>query len=121
MLHELSCLPVEPLNLPQPHHPELARLCDQLRQAPATPLTLEQAAATLHTSRASFMRRFRRETGMSFGRWRQQARLLHALTRLAAGQSVLAVALECGYDSPSAFAAMFRRTLGQPPSGYFTQ
>jgi AraC-like DNA-binding protein len=24
-----------------------------------------------------------------------------------------------GYDSPSAFSAMFRRELGRPPLGYF--
>lgn len=39
---------------------------------------------------------------------------------LALGQSVLDVALELGYDSPSAFSAMFRRTLGVSPSEYFS-
>jgi AraC-like DNA-binding protein len=29
------------------------------------------------------------------------------------------VALEVGYDSPSAFIAMFRRVLGTTPSRYF--
>jgi hypothetical protein len=29
--------------------------------------------------------------------------------------------LELGYDSPSAFAAMFKRTLGAPPSRYFAR
>jgi AraC-like DNA-binding protein len=28
------------------------------------------------------------------------------------------VALAHGYESPSAYAAMFRRTLGMPPSQY---
>ena len=70
-------------------------------------------------SRASFMRLFQRETGMSFLRWRQQARLLLALALLAEGQSILSVALACGYDSPSAFSAMFRRVLGKSPSEYF--
>jgi AraC-like DNA-binding protein len=28
------------------------------------------------------------------------------------------VALAHGYDSPSAFTAMFRRTMGVPPSAY---
>ena len=46
-------------------------------------------------------------------------RLLHALRLLAAGQSVTTVALEVGYDSPSAFIAMFRRSLGATPGGYF--
>lgn len=56
---------------------------------------------------------------MTFGRWRQQLRLLHALRLLAAGRPVTAVALEVGYDSPSAFIAMFRAALGTTPSRYF--
>jgi AraC-like DNA-binding protein len=37
---------------------------------------------------------------------------------LAAGHLII---LELGYDSPSAFAAMFKRTLGAPPSRYFAR
>ena len=36
-------------------------------------------------------RLFQRETGMTFGKWRQQLRLLHALRLLAAGRPVTAV------------------------------
>ena len=56
---------------------------------------------------------------MTFGRWRQQLRLLHALRLLAAGQPVTNVALDVGYESPSAFIAMFKRALGKTPSCYF--
>ena len=31
---------------------------------------------------------------------------------------ILAVALDLGYDSPSAFSAMFKREFGLPPSQY---
>ena len=57
---------------------------------------------------------------MSFAAWRQQARLLESLRRLAAGEPVTKVALDCGYASPSAFGAMFRRALGVAPSAYFS-
>ena len=60
-----------------------------------------------------------RELGMTFGQWRQQARLLHALERLARGEKVLDVALALGYESPSAFATMFKRQFGETPSAYF--
>ena len=75
------------------------------KQVAASPRTLE--------------RLFQKETGMTFGRWRQQLRLLHALRLLAAGRPVSAIALEVGYDSPSAFIAMFKRTLGTTPYRYF--
>lgn len=41
-----------------------------------------------------------------------------ALDRLSQGQSVTALALDLGYASPSAFCAMFRRTLGTSPGRY---
>lgn len=63
-------------------------------------------------------RLFRKETGLSFGRWRQQARLQHAVRRLAEGNSVTAVALDCGYSSVSAFVAMFKLALGETPGQY---
>jgi transcriptional regulator, AraC family len=49
----------------------------------------------------------------------RRARLSVALARLAQGETVLTVALELGYDSPSAFSAMFRRVLGVTPANYF--
>jgi AraC-like DNA-binding protein len=58
---------------------------------------------------------------MNFDRWRQQARLLDALARLAAGQPILTIALELGYNSPSAFSAMFKRAFGCTPRDYFRQ
>ncbi|MEN3165687.1 helix-turn-helix domain-containing protein [Tistrella mobilis] len=45
-------------------------------------------------------------------------RLLEALPRLASGETVTNVALDLGYDSPSAFTAMFRRILGASPREY---
>lgn len=118
-LMELSFQPAQPLNLPMPKRPDLARLCVKMREVPAEVVSIEDAAAMLHISRATFMRLFKRETGMSFGHWRQQARMLGALELLADGRSILDVALECGYSSPSAFSAMFRRILGRSPSAYF--
>jgi len=56
---------------------------------------------------------------MSFGAWRQQVRLLRALELLAAGEAVTGVAFDLGYESPSAFIAMFRRNLGASPTRYF--
>ncbi|REN20919.1 AraC family transcriptional regulator, partial [Mycobacterium tuberculosis] len=53
---------------------------------------------------------------MAFGEWRQHACLISALSRLAEGQAVTAVALGLGYDSPGAFSTMFRRRLGFSPS-----
>ena len=65
------------------------------------------------------MRAFFAQVGMSFGRWRQQARLFAALEMLAQGESVTEAAVAVGYDSVSAFIEMFRKMLGTTPQMYF--
>ncbi|MCR3856106.1 AraC family transcriptional regulator, partial [Pseudomonas aeruginosa] len=50
--------------------------------------------------------------------WKQRACVVQALARLAGGETVTAIALDCGYQSPAAFSTMFRRVLGQPPSAF---
>ncbi len=119
LLEELTFLPAEPLNLPMPVDQRFRDLCGALQSKPDTELTLDAAACRMGMSRRSFMRHFERETGMTYGRWRQQARLLAALPALAAGMPVVTVALDCGYQSTSAFAATFKRSLGRSPASYF--
>ena len=86
------------------------------------PGAFRSAPATISLSNgpgdSTLTRMFRRETGQSFSAWRQRVRLLEALARLGAGESVTNVALDVGYDSPSAFTAMFRRELGAAPRRY---
>jgi AraC-like DNA-binding protein len=50
---------------------------------------------------------------------RVTAALLAALTALAGRAPVTQVALDLGYDSPSAFIAMFRRAFGVSPERFF--
>ena len=119
ILDELRTLAVLPLNLPMPQDKRLAGICRAILDDPAGSLTLGGWGRRVGASSRTLARLFLRETGMTFGRWRQQARLLEALSGLAQGQSVTTIALDLGYDSPSAFTSMFRRALGRTPSGYF--
>jgi AraC-like DNA-binding protein len=69
-------------------------------------------------SRRTFTRLFRKETGLSFSAWRQQACLFAALPRLAANEPITRIAFDLGYESPAAFTTMFKRLQGVPPSHY---
>lgn len=120
ILDELRTLSVLPLNLPMPRDKRLLRLCESILARPGDNRGLDAWGRTIGASGRTVARGFVRETGLSFGRWRQQARLLEALTRLAQGHPVTTVALDLGYDSPSAFTSMFKRALGTTPSAYFT-
>ncbi|WP_066412808.1 AraC family transcriptional regulator [Bordetella ansorpii] len=106
------------LHVPMPRHNVLAALCRQFIRDPSRRATLEAWARAAHMNERTLARAFKRETGMTPGAWWRHARLLLCLPRLAAGVSVLELALEHGYDSPSAFTAMFRKALGVPPSAY---
>ena len=63
-------------------------------------------------------RLFREELGMSYPQWRQQVVLAHALPLLARGLPISQVAAASGYASDSAFTAMFKAAMGQPPSAF---
>lgn len=116
--HEVPLLPVLPLSLPLPAGRALARLCRAFLLEPTPHTTIEDWSAAIGVSRRTFTRMFRRETGLSFVAWRQQACVMAALPRLAAGHSVTAVAIDLGYDNPAAFTSMFKRILGTPPAAY---
>ena len=109
MLDELRALPELPLHLPMPSDPRLNRICRRLQHEPDDASTLADWARELDVDVKTIQRLFASQTGMTFGQWRQQARLLRALELLAGGEKVLDIALALGYDSPSAFATMFRR------------
>jgi len=116
--HEMQQLPVLPLSLRYPANGALSARCRQFVERPSIRETTNEWAAALRMSRRTFTRLFRRETGLSFVAWRQQACLLYALPRLAGGQPVTTVALDLGYENPAAFTLMFKRAFGKPPLAY---
>jgi AraC-like DNA-binding protein len=81
---------------------------------------LEALCEECGASKRTIERLFLEETGITFGKWRQQLRLLAGMRLLASGESVTNSALGAGYDSPSAFIFMFKKALGMTPNKYFT-
>lgn len=121
ILDEIQRMPVLPLSLVMPADQRLRRICAALLENPGDRSDLDQWARRAGMARRTLTRRFRAETGMGFGAWRQQLRLLEGLSRIATGQSVTAAALDAGYHSPSAFTAAFGSNLGASPSKYRTR
>ncbi|BAP44895.1 AraC family transcriptional regulator [Pseudomonas sp. StFLB209] len=119
IVDELVVLPTLPLELRQPADPRLQLICRTLQHNPADHSTMTDWARHLQVDEKTLQRLFRKDTGMTFGQWRQQARLLMALEKIACGERIIEVALQLGYDSPSAFTSMFKKQFGMPPSGFF--
>jgi AraC-like DNA-binding protein len=119
LLDEIRLSAALPLHLPMPQDGRLTSLCGELLARPAASLDAAAWAASIGVGERTLHRLFVRETGMTFSKWREQARLLHALQRIGNGDKVIDVALDCGYASASAFAAMFKRHFGVTPSSFY--
>lgn len=118
LLDEIDSMPVAPYQAAMPDDARLLRVCKAILAQPADNRDVDDWAGVAGMGRRTFTRAFRRETGMGLATWRQQVRLMEALSMIAAGRPVTTVAFDVGYDSPSAFSAMFRRAYGVPPSLY---
>lgn len=68
-------------------------------------------------SERSLRRHLKSETGLSWDAYRQRMRLLRAVALLSETEiSVIEVASQCGFESPSAFAKVFRAAMNESPS-----
>ena len=112
-LDELATARQEPMLLPVPSDPRLARL-----DIEELPPELETLSHQIGVTTRTISRIFHRETGMNYQAWRQSWRLLRAVDLLASGLSVTAVASDLGFASDSAFIAFFRQMTGETPKRY---
>ena len=118
LLEQLREIEVVPLQLPLPRDARALRATRLLSTSDGTRGSLERVGRAAGASPRTLQRLFLSETGLTFEKWRQRARLIRAVQLLSEGRKVTSVAFEVGYDSPSAFIAMFRRELGSTPRRY---
>jgi AraC-like DNA-binding protein/quercetin dioxygenase-like cupin family protein len=119
ILHQLETVQLVPLQLPHLADPRLVRIAQIFMVDPSDQRTLTELCRVSGASKRSLERLFQKEIGMTFGKWRQQLRLMQAMRLLAEGGKVTHAALESGYSTPSAFISMFRKVLGTTPTSYF--
>ena len=121
LMEQLVTAPVEQLHLPVSDHPKIRRIAVALASDPADRTTQAQWAQRLAMSDRTLARLVHKETGLTFGYWRQQLHLIVALRQLASGEAVQTVAGNLGYDSVAAFITMFKKALGSSPTQYFSR
>ena len=120
LMDELAIAHVEPLLLPLPSDARALAAANDVLARPGADATTDDVAKRAGLSARTLERLFRAETGMTFGLWRQKARLLESVRVLAEGQSVTDAALEAGYSSVSAYIAAFKQTFGRTPGAMLT-
>ena len=121
LLDELAAAQVENLHLPMPSDPRLRKIVDEMIASPRDRGSLKIWAQRAAMSERSLERLINRQTGMSFGRWRQQLGVVLAVKWLAGGASIQQVAGDLGYESVPSFVTMFRKALGTSPGRYMAE
>lgn len=118
LIDQLSLQADSALSLLMPSDKRLSKLVSHIIQTPSDSTSIEGWALRLGLSSRTISRIFNREVGMGFKEWRQKVRLLAAINLLEQGLSVTQVALEIGYQSPSAFTHAFKQVFDIAPMGY---
>lgn len=107
------------LGIELPQDKRLRALCEAVLAQPSRHGQLAGWAAEAGASPRTVARLFRQQLGTTFGPWRQQVLLAHAMTLAAQGKPMGVIAADLGYASASAFTAMVRRSVGAPPGRFF--
>ena len=121
MIDEITDMDLSRLFLPMAKDKRLVNIINILLDNPSEKINLYDLSKRVGASERTISRLFFRETGMTFSEWRKKYLLMKAIDELDQGRSITQVALDLGYSSASAFIAMFRRTLGMPPSLYLSE
>lgn len=122
LCEELMLAPRLPLFFaPMPAHEGLRAAAEAIAARPSIARTAASWAESLSMSERTLSRLTLRETGLSFGVWRQRLVMLAAADLLLKGTSSEKAAFDLGYASPSAFTAAFRRTFGTTPGNFRRQ
>jgi AraC-like DNA-binding protein len=119
IIDQFETIQTVPLQLANPSDPRALRVAAVLLADPSDGRPLTLLCKVAGASKRTVERLFQEEVCISFGKWRQQLRLMQMMRLLAEGAKVTHAAMEAGYSTPSAFISMFRRSLGTTPARFF--
>ncbi|HEY1135760.1 MAG TPA: AraC family transcriptional regulator [Nocardioides sp.] len=110
--------PALPTGLPVPTSAAALAVAEALRFNPGDDRSVEELAASAHSSVRTVERQFAAETGMSLRRWRIRNRMDAAAVLLRSRTTPAAVAHRVGYTNLSAFRRVFEDHFGTTPGEY---
>ena len=120
MLHELTAMNDAPTFLPMPTGAAGRRVAEIALADRRGELDVREIASRAATSVRTLSRLFPAEAGMTFKAWRQRARIIAAMERLAKGETPARVAHHLGFASTAAFSHAFRQVTGSTPTAFAT-
>lgn len=97
----------------------LLRIFQYVNQNLRYNVSLTDLAQKLYISKSTLSRFFKKETGLYFSDYVNQARLRYAMEELLYSEkSITKIAADCGFSTPSAFNKIFREYYGTVPTKY---
>ncbi|MBB1200885.1 helix-turn-helix domain-containing protein [Enterobacteriaceae bacterium 89] len=121
LVYELAQLSKLPLQLKFPEDRRARSVAGELLNNPGCTLSQEQLAKKWGLSVRNLSRLFIQDTGLSFSRWRQQAKIIASLRWIFAGLPVGEVAFLSGYSNVSTYIEIFRQRFGKTPGQFKEQ
>jgi AraC family transcriptional activator of mtrCDE len=99
--------------------PRIAMAIEGVLATPGDDWTIDRLSRTADMSRATFLRHFGQETGMTVGVFLVRARVMAAAELLSFSDATdAAIAAQVGYQSESAFSRAFRAEVGTTPARF---
>lgn len=100
-------------------HPLIAKTIMHILTDISAPADLKTISVTMGISQCYFSELFHKEMGTTFTKWLNRVRVDKALHLLEeTEESVLEIAMDCGYNNVSHFIRTFRNLNGCTPSEY---
>jgi AraC-like DNA-binding protein len=121
MLYELTAMPDAPTFLPLPTSPVGRRVADLVVADHRNQMDLGEIASRARTSVRTISRLFPPETGLTFKAWRQRARIVRTIERLARGDEPAKIAREAGFASSAAYSCAFRQVTAMTPTAFVSR
>lgn len=97
---------------------DLHRMINWTRDNYKKKITLEDASKEAGFSKYYFCNQFKKMTGMTFLSYLNQVRVTQAKLLLNLKASITFIAYECGFESPSYFSMVFKKSTGVTPREY---
>ena len=118
IFQEIKLASTFPIVIPWPKDPRLISICSELLENPHNIKNLNTWSDQIATSSRTLIRLFQKETGLAYRAWIQQMHIALALGKLSRGETISRIAETLGYQSSSAFSAMFKKHLGVAPQHF---
>lgn len=104
------------ISVPDAGDARIAHAAGRILADPARPQPAEAAARGAGLSRSHFLRKFSDQTGTSYRRYVQWARILRVARAVAHGHDFTRAAADAGFASPSHLTGTFRGMFGLTPT-----